>query len=93
METLYLNTEICNKRNKENIFTKKDFYFFGGSIKYMEIDNGELDIFFIDGTNERFVLEDLENTSKEKIKIGWRYIKNYQEVLELLKLSKLAVRQ
>ena len=51
METLYLNTEICNKRNKENIFTKKDFYFFGGSIKYMEIDNGELDIFFIDGTN------------------------------------------
>ena len=96
METLYFNIDICNvhMNSNEKIFTSKEFYIFCNSIKYAEIDNGELDIIYLDGKNQRFVLANIkDDLEKNRIKIGWGYLKNYNEVLEMLKLSKISVKK
>ena len=96
METLYFNIDICNvhMNSNEKIFTSQEFYIFCNSIKYAEIDNGELDIIYLDGKNQRFVLANIkDDLEKNRIKIGWGYLKNYNEVLEMLKLSKIIVKK
>ena len=96
MKTLYLNLDICNApiNSDKKIFTSQECYIFCDSIKCIEIDNGELNIFYLDGTNKRFVLADIKKDLEDnRIKIGWGYLKNYNEVLEMLKLSKLSIKK
>ena len=53
-----------------------------------------MDIIYLDGKNQRFVLANIkDDLEKNRIKIGWGYLKNYDEVLEMLKLSKIIVKK
>lgn len=94
MEIIYLDTDFCTlktgTKEKEYIFTHKDIYIFLESVKYMEVQEGKLDIFYEDGKNQSFVLNDIKNEEEGK-HYGWGYIRNYNEVLEILKLKRLKV--
>ena len=94
MEIIYLDTDFCTTKTgtkeKEYIFTHKDIYIFLESVKYTEVQEGKLYIFYKDGKNQGFILNDIKNEEEGK-HYGWGYIRNYNEVLEILKLKRLKV--
>lgn len=94
MEIIYLDTDFCTTKTgtkeKEYIFTHKDIYIFLESVKYIEVQEGKLYIFYKDGKNQGFILNDIKNEEEGK-HYGWGYIRNYNEVLEILKLKRLKV--
>lgn len=94
MEIIYLDTDFCTTRTgtkeKEYIYTHKDIYIFLESVKYMEVQDGKLHIFYKDEKNKSFILKDIKNEQEGKY-YGWGYIRNYNEVLEILKLKRLRV--
>lgn len=93
METIYLDTDFCTTRTeskeKEYIYTHKDIYIFLESVKYIEVQDGKLHIFYKDEKNQSFILKDIKN--EQEGYYGWGYIRNYNEVLEILKLKRLRV--
>lgn len=94
MEIIYLDTDFCTlkteTKEKEYIFTHKDIYIFLESVKYIEVQKGKLYIFYKDGKNQSFILNDIKNEEEGK-HYNWGYIRNYNEVLEILKLKRLKV--
>lgn len=56
------------------------------NIKYVEIEDNQLNFIFKDGKIEKFYKDDLRG-NKDK------YLKNYDEILEILKLNKIRVNE
>lgn len=88
MKLIYLNYTLCElayQTNEEHLF-EREWYINADSIKYVEIENNQLNFIFKDGKIEKFYKDDLRG-DKDK------YLKNYAEVIEILKLNKIRVNE
>ena len=77
MKLIYLNYTLCElayQTNEEHLF-EREWYINADSIKYVEIENNQLNFIFKDGKIEKFYKDDLRGA----------------EVIEILKLNKIRV--
>ena len=85
MKLIYLNYTLCElayQTHEEHLF-EREWYINVDSIKYVEIENNQLNFIFKDGKIEKFYKDDLRG----------KYLKNYDEILEILKLNKIRVNE
>lgn len=88
MNLIYLNYTLCElayQTHEEHLF-EREWYINADSIKYVEIEDNQLNFIFKDGKIEKFYKDDLRG-DKDK------YLKNYAEVIEILKLNKLKIKE
>ena len=86
MNLIYLNYTLCElayQTHEEHLF-EREWYINADSIKYVEIEDNQLNFIVTDGEIEIFYKDDLRG-DKDK------YLKNYAEVVEILKLNKIRV--
>lgn len=84
MNLIYLNYTLCElayKTYEEHLF-EREWYINVDNIKYVEIENNQLNFIFTNGEMEKFYKDDLRGNNH-------KYLKNYAEVIEILKCNKL----
>ncbi|EUB35048.1 hypothetical protein [Fusobacterium sp. CM1] len=87
MEVIYLDFILCElayKTHEEHLF-KREWYVSIDSIKYVEIENRKINFVFKDGEIETFDMDDIRGNNS-------KYLINYAEVLEIIKLHRLKVK-